>query len=356
MLRVVFSRAALFPWLGLALMGAGALFPEGSTVGIVLVVIGANVAFYSLFDFGQNFAWEADARTVLALCHTMFPAGLVLVVFAALPDRSNARIALLAAGTYLCIFAVWTVQQPVSLPYRVLAVVGFVLMTLGGIAGYLGWQEWRVFAESDATPQDINLEDLLQNGHGTNRHVRLKEFRFCDRHATEKTGKSARIKTSWFPVVPVDGQAVKKGGVTPSVPPRLTAIVSYLSLGDPDGAALRPGQEPLEARMRRDKEAKGYDCVVVTGIKRLQPEVRDQLTELAPQTDWSEVIVLKWGKPASPGTVYGCLGGGAAGFVLGLLCLGVVYFRARQVVGVGGPHSTGETASDVTGEQDPATP
>lgn len=48
MLRILFSRAAVFPWLGLVLMATGAAFPDGSTIGILLIVIGANVAFYSL--------------------------------------------------------------------------------------------------------------------------------------------------------------------------------------------------------------------------------------------------------------------------------------------------------------------
>ena len=265
-----------------------------------------------------------------------------------LVDGLGRSVALISAGLYLCLFAVWIAQQPVSLPYWILGVVGSLLMILGGLAGYLGWQEWQVFAESEASPQEITLQDLLQNGFGKNRYVRIKEFRFCDQHATERGSKESKIKTLWFPVVPQDDQAVKKDGPAPPVPTRVTAVASTISVGDVNGVPLRAGREPIEVRMRRDKEAKGYECTVVTGIKKLKPEVREKLLELAPQTDLSEVVVLHFGKPASTGIVYGAFGGGAAAFVLGLFCVVVVYFRARRVVGSEGwqPEPAEEPAAE----------
>ena len=68
MLRIIFSRAALFPWIGIVLMSAGAAFPEGVIAGMILLVIGANVAFYSLRDFSRNFVWDHNARPMLNLC------------------------------------------------------------------------------------------------------------------------------------------------------------------------------------------------------------------------------------------------------------------------------------------------
>jgi hypothetical protein len=342
MLRILFSRAAALPWLGLLFIAAGALFPEGNVVGIVLIVIGANVAFYSLRDFSQKFEWGAQSRSMLNLCALGFLLGLGLVAASARVDGLSRFVALLSAGLYLCLFAVWIAQQPVSLPYWILGVVGSLLMILGGIAGFLGWKEWRVFAESEANPQEISLQDLLQKGFGSNRFVRITEFRFCDRHATERERKESQIRTHWFPIVPRDNRAVKKEGPAPGVPPRVVAVVSYVSVGDVGVVPLRLGKEPMDVRLRRDKEAKGYECTVVTGIKNLKPEVRDQLLEMAPQTDLTEVVVLHFGKPASAETVYATFGGGTAGFILGLFCLCVVYFRARRVVGSEGWQS--ETA------------
>jgi hypothetical protein len=60
-------------------MAAGAGFPEGSVVGMILVVFGANIAFYSLRDFSQNFTWGAETRPMLALCGMLFLLGLALV-------------------------------------------------------------------------------------------------------------------------------------------------------------------------------------------------------------------------------------------------------------------------------------
>jgi hypothetical protein len=80
MLRIVLSRAALFPCVGLALMAAGAMFPDGNTAGIILIVVGASVAFYSLRAFSENFAWGADSRSMLTLCGVAFVIGLALLL------------------------------------------------------------------------------------------------------------------------------------------------------------------------------------------------------------------------------------------------------------------------------------
>src|SRR5262245_29736836 len=189
MLRIVLSRSALFPWLGIALMAAGAVLPEGNVGGMLLVVIGADVAFYSLRDFSQNFTWGPDARPMLNLCGLLFLLGLALVAGATQFEPLNRWLALLCTGLYLCLFAVWTAQQPLGWPFRVLAVVGSLLMILGGIFAYLGWQDWQVFAGSQPVPQEITLSDLQTGGFGTNRYIRLKDFRFCDRSAAEKPEK-----------------------------------------------------------------------------------------------------------------------------------------------------------------------
>lgn len=208
MIRIVLSRAALFPWLGLALLGAGAASPEGSVAGLVLVIVGANVAFYSLRDFSRHFAWGADARPMLALCGLAFLLGLGLAACAARSDALNRWLALLCAGVYLGLFAVWTAQQPVGWPYRALAFAGALLMLLGGIFGHPGWRHWRLLAECEAAPREIALADLLRNGPAGNRYVRLKEFHFCDRHAAEPGERNSKSHDLWFPVVPVDGQGV----------------------------------------------------------------------------------------------------------------------------------------------------
>jgi hypothetical protein len=353
MLRIVLSRAALLPWLGIALMAAGAAFPDGSTAGMVLVIIGANVAFYALHFFHVNFTWGADARPMLFLCGWLFLLGLALVAAATLFESLNRWLALLCTGLYLCLFAVWTAQRPVSWPFRIVAVVGSLLMVLGGIFGHLGWQDWQVFAESQETPQEIALSDLQRNGFGRNRYIRLKDFRFCDRSAAEKPDQKSTINDLWIPVVAVDGQAVKKAGPAPAVPARIETVAAYLSPGNRGVGGPRVGvRGPLDV-LRKKWEEEGYECTVVTGIKKLRPEVRQQLGELAPQTDFAELVILDWRKPGSADRVYGCLAGGGAGLLLGLSALGLVYVRARKVVGVAGwePPAAEATEEDVAAEQ-----
>lgn len=334
MLQIVLSRAALFPWLGIALMATGAAFPEGSVAGVVMVVIGANVAFYSLRDFSQNFTWGSDSRPMLNLCGLLFLLGLGLVAGATLFESRNLWLALLCTGLYLCLFAVWTAQQPLGWPFRVLAIVGSLLMVLGGFFAHLGWQDWQVFAESQEAPQEITLSDLQRDGFGRNRYVRLKDFRFCERSAAERPDKETKINDHWIPVVAVDGQAIKKDGPAPPVPARIQTVAAYLSVGGNPGVAVPRfgGRGPLDV-LRKKREDEGYECTVVTGIKKLKPEVKQQLSELAPQTDFADVIILDWRKPSSAASVYGLLGGGGAGLLLGLSALSFMYMRARKAIG-----------------------
>lgn len=327
MLRIVFSRAALFQWLGIVLMATGAVFPAGDTVGMVLVVIGANVAFYSLRDFSEHFEWGEDTQSMLNLCGVLFVLGFGLILTAPQFDGTNRWVACICTGLYLCLFAVWIVQRPVGLGYNALAFAGTVLMMIGGMAAYFGWQEWQVFSESDATPQEITLADLQRNGYGTNRFVRLKEFRFCNALATEAPGNKSKIVDVWIPVVAVDGRAVKADGPSPTVPARVEVVAAYFSL------ANAGARDPL-GLLRKPKEAQGYECVVVTGIKKLKPEVRDQLAVMAPRTDLDALILLDWRKPPSAAFVYGFLGGGGSAMLVGWLCLCVVYIRAIKVAGI----------------------
>jgi hypothetical protein len=336
MRRIVFSRAALFPWMGIALMAAGAAFPDGAVAGMVLLVIGANVAFYSLRDFSQNFAWGRDALPMLHLCGILFVLGMALTVSATQFDAQNRWLAALSLGLYFCLFAVWTAQQPVSWPYRILSWVCLLLMIFGGIAANLGWRDWRVFAESNETPQEITLADLQRNGFGNNRHIRLKEFRFCNGAAVEKPEKANKMNDVWVPIVPVDEQLIKKDGPLPPVPARITVVAATLLFGEAGPGGMPMGARPAPDFLRKKRETEGYECTVVTGIKTLKPQVREDLSRLGPQTDFAEMIVLDWRKPASATSVYGLLDGGAAALLLGLIGLCIVYVRARKTVGVDG--------------------
>ena len=257
MLRIVLSRAALFPWLGILLMAAGAAFPPEGNVGWILVAIGANVAFYSLRDFSENFEWSQAARPMLTLCGLLFVFGLVLVALGSLVEPLNRRVALLCTGGYLCLFAVWTTQLLVGLQLVLLTFVGLLLMLGGGTVAGMTWDDWRLASESAETPQDITLADLQRDGFGTNRYIRLKEFRFCDRSAAEKgDGKLKSVKL-WIPVVPAGGDAVKKDGPAPPVPPRVEVVAPYLSVGNPPVFKVPGGGRNLPDTLKRKRETEG---------------------------------------------------------------------------------------------------
>jgi hypothetical protein len=353
MLRIVLSRAALLPWLGILLMAVGAGLPPEGNAGWIVVAVGANVAFYSLLDFRDNFEWSEAARPMLALCGVLFVIGLALLALATLPEALNRWLALLCIGGYLCMFAVWMVQNLVGMWFRVLAVAGSLLMILGGIVGLIAWDEWQLAAESAETPQDITLADLKRNGFGTNRYIRLKEFRFCEKFVADDRGGKAKVHDQWYPVLPLDGQTVTKDGPPPPVPPRVEVVAAYISLGN---AAKRPGAPNVRDVLMAAREAQGHECTVVTGIKTLKPEVQKQLLELAPQTDFAEVLVLQLGKPASADRVRAVLIGSGAALVTGWLCLVVVYLRAWKEMRAAGWTDPDATPEAAAGAEQPPIP
>jgi hypothetical protein len=272
---------------------------------------------------------------MLALCGMGFLAGLGLVAACAVVEGLNRWLALLCGGLYLCIFALWIIQQTVGWASRVVAVVGAVLMVLGGIFGHLAWQDWRVFAESKPTPQDITLTDLLRNGHGSNRFVRLREFRFCDQSAAEKAEKRegrSGVDILWIPLVAIDGEAVKPDGPSPPVPARVPAVAGYVTLGEGGPPKRQLPQSRVADALRKRRETDGYECTVANGIRKLDPKVRDPIRQMAPDTDLGEMLVLDWRRPGSAEKVYGYLAGGVGGLLIGFVGVLVVYWRAWKAV------------------------
>jgi len=72
---------------------------------------------------------------------------------------------------------------------------------------------------------------------------------------------------------------------------------------------------------------------VVTGLRKLKPEVRERLAAISPGTDFDEVIVLDWRTLRSVDRAYNSMLGGGVAFLLGFFSLLAVYLRAWKVVG-----------------------
>jgi hypothetical protein len=216
-----------------------------------------------------------------------------------------------------------------------LGAVGAVAVIVGVGCVVSGWRDRALFFEAAEAPQDIALADLVQNGHGANRHVRVTDFRYCDKEVVARkkqpddTFDMARLDV-WVPVVP---RANTPDSRPPPVPGQVGALVYEFELeehrpfGRPNILALGQSTSGL---VRQGREKDGYEGLVVNGVRSLNGKVRAELLALAPGTDLDKVLVIdRWEKPATAGYIYGCLFGGGAAAVggLGLLAVAVVWAR-----------------------------
>src|SRR5262249_44059760 len=151
-----------------------------------------------------------------------------------------------------------------------------------------------LFAEASDVPQEITLKELIQNGYGTNRHVQVKDFRLCGESVVEKenTIRDLQLKCVWIPLVIDEDKAGKKREVAP-VPRRPRVVAYYCNIPAPRIPELirfRGQLQDPDVRVRQDREDKGYQGMVINGIKGLSPKVQKGLGTLAPDTDFAELI------------------------------------------------------------------
>jgi hypothetical protein len=306
-------------------MAAGGLLPDQGWPGVILVIIGANVAFYGLRQLSQSFAWGAQSQPMLRLCGLAFFLGLFLLAASTRLSEFNSWLAMTCVGVYITLFAVIISHIPVGDVGRYLGIGGLLSLMLGSLFGYLAWQDWQVMRESQSKPQELTLAALVQKGYAGNRYVRVRDFRFCRQWAAEEADEDALFKEAWIPLMPLDGENVTAAGPAPDAPNPILIIAGYA------GARL-DRRDPLLAI----HEKNGFEGTVVNGIRHLKREVREQLRKIAPQTDLAKLIVLDWRDPAEPAKVYAGLAAGAAGILLGLAAIGFLQARAWRIVGKDG--------------------
>jgi hypothetical protein len=203
---------------------------------------------------------------------------------------------------------------------------------LAGVAVvWLACDDWRLAHEAAAEPQEIALRDLLENGYGANRHVHLTGIRFCDKKAEERTSKigDSSLVYSWAPVVPADEA---KERAAPAVPQKALVVLREVDFRSDDlSRRLRLFGE-LERDIRRGKEQKGYTGVVVTGLQKLPPKAATSLRELAPETDFASLLIIRDDvEPVPVSKVKQQLALGGVGIGAGLLVLGLACFWGRSV-------------------------
>jgi hypothetical protein len=193
-----------------------------------------------------------------------------------------------------------------------------VILVLGGVVFFVGFNEWRLATKAHAVPQRISAADLEAHGPGNNAHIVLSNFLVCEGafvYETEKTGGKEHWKRVWVPAVPSDSAYAQQvaqamqGPIVHQPPP-------------PDVRIILKSKADSEQTVQILARSATIQGLVVNEIESLGRDEKKILSENYPGVDFSRCWILEVDKkPAGAGQVIGMMGGGGTVALLGLALL-----------------------------------
>jgi hypothetical protein len=277
------------------------------------LVAGAIIAFTAAGLAARSCKPEsANAMTNLKWCRWAMLAGYSLLFCAASLAVAAVltawAIAAVATGVYLLAFAHYAYRK--VLPWwGAILVIGVSLGQMLGIMFLLvGFDLGVHYSAIRHGPQELSTEQLIRDGWGDNRYVRLTGFRACDpdKIAAEDyyLDYFGRLRSEgWIPVVAANGKHPE-----PAAVPRKIQLVLYV-WGSVD-------------------EDKPYEGIITNGRhpglgmswKPMTEKAKAQLLKYGPETDLDSMIVLRreYGT-VGVASVFGTLGGGGLGLILSVV-------------------------------------
>ena len=173
-----------------------------------------------------------------------------------------------------------------------------LLLVLGGIALIVfGVQEIRLASKAEAEPHAISCADLGANGPGTNAHVTVTKFLACTQSFVYQSGRISKgqWKTVWVPLVPADGEYVKRliamvaSGVNPNTPPPPPSDIRVL---------LKSSLINRQADLDSWNRAETITGLVTNTIESIGSKEKTILEDSYPGIDFGKCYILDHG--ASP--------------------------------------------------------
>lgn len=189
----------------------------------------------------------------------------------------------------------------------------FVLLILGAVLAYFGYQEMVLAGVAKPEPQEISCKDLIANGYGDNAHVRISDFWLCD-FAYVYEEKGGDWENVWVPVMSLEDDyyktllATAAGGIVPENYPNPENI----------SMVFKSSHIRSDAHLTTVGEADTLQGMIVNDVESLGSEERKILVDSYPKADFDKVLILEHRrKPSGSGAVFGMLGGGVALILLG---------------------------------------
>jgi hypothetical protein len=176
------------------------------------------------------------------------------------------------------------------------ALISFV----GAIAlAVWGYQEAKLMAGANATPEDISLHDLIKRGADGNRHVRVKDYQLSESYVCEYDEKNTEYWNKvWIPLLlPED----EDGKVTEFK--ALVVTSSVHNLQQLNSFEAQHAKVPLPG-------------LVVNQVNDLGHDERGEFLKVFPKTDFQKCLVIHEGRQPSDIMTLVMMFGGSAALIL----------------------------------------
>lgn len=186
-----------------------------------------------------------------------------------------------------------------------------VMIIVGGVLGYFGYQEWQLQQHATAEPEAIALEALIKRGPSGNTHVEIRDFTLCGQYvymSKNNTWQSVYVPIEPFSGVKVAGQIL--AGLLGGGKPAIKDVKAMLVLKNIQN------HQALETFLETHETVKG---LVVNNVRSLEDRARELLQQSYPGIQFDTVIMLEAGRsPMSSTNLTLILVGSAALILLGL--------------------------------------
>ncbi len=191
------------------------------------------------------------------------------------------------------------------------------MIVIGGVIGFLGFQEWQLRTVAKDQAQSITASQLAARGPGNNAHIILTDFfpspGACVYESKRQGGPWTKV---WVPIVAMDSSYVQEllrkfpnGNVNGPVPTPTDVRIILKTTKAKD-------EHELASLFEREGQLHG---MVINKIESLGSDEKRLLSESYPGIDISRCYIVDHDRsPAGTGKVLGLLGGG------GFLVLGGV--------------------------------
>ncbi len=220
--------------------------------------------------------------------------------------------------------------------------VMIVIMVLGGILFYFGYQEYAVGAGAGSQPKRVDLAKIEQGGKLDNTHVQFGEhmrlyygivYEYKNTTGIAPSGTDSVTK-AYYPVISSEHMfarrmraLLEKHGNIDSIPEEQLPQIDKFKVLIKSGEYDTVGEVD---RLPRVRESQSIEGLVVTSINSLDSEEESLIRQSFPSVDLDRMIILeKDRKPMSVALSMGMMAGGVAMIAFPAIGLVVIHKRGK---------------------------